>query len=219
MKNLFVTTFVASILAAAMSMPALSDQKFAERDPVYRLQPGDTVEVQYRYTPEYNGTVSIQPDGLINLQLVGDIKIGGLTLHDAEKNIADRAAQRLNNPEVTVLLKDFVKPYFVVTGEVNHPGRFDMRGNVSALEAIAVSGGFKESSKHSQVILVRKYNLEMAQVTVLDLKSMMKPDRAGEDPALRPGDMLIVPQNTVSKLERYVRWSSLGVYGLGLLVQ
>jgi polysaccharide export outer membrane protein len=193
-------------------------QALAERSPAYRLQAGDTVEVQYRYTPEYNGTAAIDPDGVINLSIIGNVKIGGLSLRDAEALIAKQASKRLNQPEVSVLLKDFVRPYFVVSGEVNHPGRFEMRGTVTALEAVAVSGGFKDSSKHSQVILVRKYNSEYAQVRVLNLKAMMKPDKVAENPDLRPGDMLVVPQNTVSKLERYIRWGSLGFYGIAMMV-
>ena len=217
MRYCFTKVVAVLFCLYAIDLPAPGQKQFAERDPAYRLQPGDTVEVQYRYTPEYNGIVMIQPDGVINLQIVGSTKVGG-TLREAESLIVHEASTRLNRPEVTVLLRDFVKPYFVVTGEVNHPGRFDIHGTVTALEAIAISGGFKESSKHSQVILVRKYNSEFAQVSVLNMKAMMTADRVSENPELRPGDLLVVPQNTVSKLERYIRWASLGMYGAAVMV-
>ncbi len=194
-----------------------SDPQFAARDPAYRLQPGDTVEVQYRYTPEFNTTTTVQPDGMISLQFVGSVKVGDLSVPQAEGAIKEKAGKRLHDPEVSILLKDFVRPSYVVFGEVGHPGRFDMRGSVTALEAIAVSGGFKDSSKYSQVILVRKYNSEYAQVSVLNLKAMLSPTKVDENPELRPGDMLVVPQNVSSKLERYIRWTSMGLYGLAFV--
>lgn len=196
---------------------SFGQSQFSEHNPPYRLQAGDTIEVQYRYTPEYNGTAAVQPGGFVNLPLTGDVKVQGLTVVEAQSAIAEKASERLNHPEVAVLLKDYIHPYFVVAGEVGHPGRFEMRGDVTAMEAIAVGGGFKDSSKHSQVILVRKYNKEFAEVTVLDMKTMLRPKGIAEDPVLQPGDMLVVPQNFVSKMERYVRWTSIGMIGFSLL--
>jgi polysaccharide export outer membrane protein len=204
------------VLAGCASL-ALAEDTFADRNPPYRLQSGDTIQVEYRYTPEYNATVVIQPGGSVNLPMAGDIKLQGLTIPEAQSAIADQASERLNHPEVAVLLKDYVHPYFVVSGEVNHPGRFEMRGDVTAFEAIAMGGGFKDSSKHSQVLLVRKYNRDMAEVTVLNMKAMSHKSEIAEDPLLRPGDMLLVPQNTVSKLERFVRWTSVAMLGLTLV--
>ena len=198
------------------SLVALGQPALSERHPAYKLQAGDTIEVQYRLTPEYNATTVIQPGGMASLPLVGELPLQGLTIEQAHDAIADKASVRLNRPEVTVLLKDYVRPYFVVAGEVGHPGRFDMHGEVTAFEAVAMAGGFKDSAKHSQVLLVRKYNEELAEVKLLDMKAMMKQNKILEDPQLKPGDLLVVPQNTVSKLERFVRWSNVGLWGISL---
>lgn len=206
-----------SICLAGLAAVSSGESEFAGRNPAYRLQSGDTIEVQYRYTPEYNGTVAVQPGGFVNLPLIGDIRIQGMSVVEAQSAITEKAALRLNQPEVAVLLKDYVHPYFVVAGEVGHPGRFEMHGDVTAMEAIAVGGGFKDSSKHSQVVLVRKYNTEFAEVKVLDMKAMIGPKGIVEDPVLLPGDMLVVPQNTVSKLERYVRWAGVAMLGMAFL--
>ncbi|HEY1757174.1 MAG TPA: polysaccharide biosynthesis/export family protein [Bryobacteraceae bacterium] len=215
---MFTSRFVSlSICLMGLAAVSFGEDQFTERNPPYRLQSGDTIEVQYRYTPEFNGTASVQPGGFINLALIGDLQVQGMTVAEAQSAIVEKATVRLNHPEVTVLLKDYVHPYFVVAGEVGHPGRFEMHGDVTAMEAVAISGGFKDSSKHSQVVLVRKYNKEFAEVTVLDMKSMINPKGIAEDPVLRPGDMLVVPQNTVSKMERYVRWAGVAMLGLAVL--
>ncbi|MBI1789602.1 MAG: polysaccharide export protein [Acidobacteria bacterium] len=189
---------------------------FTPREPRYRIQPNDVVEIQFRYTPEYNLTGTVQPDGFITIQVVGDVKVGGLTLAEASAAIAKLAGARLRDPEVTVLLKDFVKPHFVVAGEVTRPGTYEIRGEVTAIQAIAMSGGFKESSKRTQVILLRRVNPDYAEVKILDLKRLMSPGNIREDIRIRPDDMLVVPQNKVSRVEPLVRIGSMGLYGLAL---
>jgi polysaccharide export outer membrane protein len=198
------------LLAAATFASDVANPQLAERDPRYRLQPSDVVELQYRYTPEYNQSFTIQPDGFAELQLLGAVKLQGLTLEEARAVILKAAAARLRDPEISLILKDFVKPYFVVAGEVEHPGRYEMRGPVTGIQAIAMAGGFKNSAKHSQVILYRRVSPESARAQLLNLKQTMQhPD---EDVDLRSGDLLVIHQNRVSKIERFVKWGNLGVY-------
>src|SRR5271165_5083017 len=178
---------------------------FADRDARYRLQPEDKIEVQYRYTPEYNAQVSIQPDGFVSLPLIGDVKLAGMTLAGATAAVTAKAGERLASPDVTILLREYVKPYYVVAGEVAHPGRFDLRGTVSLVEAIAQGGGFKETSKHTQIVLVRKVDAERAEVKLFDLNRLMSASGVREDPEIRSGDMLIVPKNWISKVEPFIR--------------
>jgi polysaccharide export outer membrane protein len=185
---------------------------FAEHDPRYRIQTTDVLEIHYRYTPEFDQTVTVQPDGFVTLQIVGDVKLQGLTLDQVKAEILQKARQRLNNPEITLVLKDFEKPYFVVAGEVGTPGRFEMRGTVTAVQAIAMAGGFKNSSKHSQVILFRRVGPDLAKTEILDLKAAMSPSNTEPLADLRSGDMLVVPQNRVSKIERFVKWGNFGMY-------
>jgi polysaccharide export outer membrane protein len=187
---------------------------FSDRDPRYRLQPEDKIEVQYRYTPEYNTQASVQPDGFVSMPLIGEVKVAGLTLEQAAAAVRQKAGQRLNDPDVIVLLKEYVKPFFIVAGEVAKPGRVELHGQVTLVEAIALSGGFKESAHRTQVLLLRKSNPEMAQIKVYDLRKMMSPSGIQEDVTLQSGDMLVIPRNAISKIEPYVRISEAGLYGL-----
>jgi len=185
---------------------------FAERGPRYRLQPSDVVEIHYRYTPEFDQTVTVQPDGFVTLQIVGDLKLQGLTLEEVKAAVLEKAGRRLLDPEITLVLKDFEKPYYIVGGEVASPGRFEMRGQVTAVQAIAMAGGFKTASaKHSQVILYRRVGPDLAKTEILNLKAAISPTATEPLADLRPGDMLIVPQNRVSKIERFVKWGYVGL--------
>lgn len=204
-----ITLFFSSVCAVAALAQTAS---FAERDPRYRIQPTDVLEIHYRYTPEYDQAVTVQPDGFVNLQIVGDLKLQGLTLEQARAAILGKASRRLRDPEITLVLKDFEKPYFVVGGEVAAPGKFEMRGQVNAIQAIAMAGGFKNSARHSQVILFRRVGPDLAKTELLNLKAAMSPSAREPLPDLHPGDLLVVPQNHISKIERFIKWGNLGLY-------
>jgi polysaccharide export outer membrane protein len=79
-----------------------------------------------------------------------------------------------------------------------------------------MSGGFKDSAKRTQVILVRKANAEYAEIKVFDMNKRMSPAEIREDITLRPDDMLVVPRNRITKIEPYLRFTSLGIYGLAM---
>lgn len=201
----------------ALALPSLSNQTFAQHDTLYVLHTSDTIEVKYLYTPEYNVSAKVDPQGYVSLDLVGPVKVVGLTVEQAAAAIRSEAATQLNNPQVTVLLKDFVQPSFVVAGEVQHPGSFDMHGPISAVQAIAISGGFKETALRRQVILVRKVNAQYARTTLLNMKTIMTAKGMNEDTQVLPGDILIVPESSVGKLDRYIRWGTSTLYGVAIV--
>jgi polysaccharide export outer membrane protein len=189
-----------------------SDSGFSTRNPRYELQPGDVLEVNYRYTPEFNQTVSIQPDGFVSLNLIGDVALAGITLTAAQAMLTEKSSSRLREPEISLVLKEFVKPHFFVAGEVAAPGRFELRGPVSALQAVAMAGGLKQSAKHSQAILYRRQSGETAEAHLVNLKHISTPAGIREDVEIRSGDVLFIPQSRVSKVERFVKWGNWGIY-------
>ena len=178
----------------------------------YRLQPGDVLEIQYRYSPEFNQTVTVQPDGYVTLEVGGDLKIAGMTVDQTRQAILKKASTRLQDPIATVILKEFQKPYFVVAGEVAQPGKIEMRERVTAIQAIMLAGGMKESAKSSQVVVFRKINSDIAEVKLLNLKSIRRTSDLENDLTLQPGDMVFVPRDKISKIERFMRVASVAAF-------
>ena len=178
----------------------------------YRLQPGDVLEVQYRYSPEFNQTVTVQPDGYITLEIGGDLKVAGFTIEETRQAILRQASKRLQDPVATIVLKEFQKPYFVVAGEVATPGKIEMRERVTAIQAIMLAGGMKETAKSSQVIVFRKINSDIAEVKVLNLKSIRRTSDLENDLTLQAGDMVFVPRDKISKIERFMRVASIAAF-------
>ncbi len=178
----------------------------------YVLHPGDVLDIQYRYTPEFNQTITVQPDGYVSLEIGGDVKVAGRNLEQVRTLILSKAKTRLASPELTVVLKEFQKPYVVVSGEVAQPGKFELRETLTAIQAVLLAGGFKDSAKSSQIIVFRKLNAETAEVKTLNFKSLKRTGDLENDLTLEPGDMILVPRNRISKIERYVRLASLAAF-------
>ena len=178
----------------------------------YRLQPGDVLEVQYRYSPEFNQTVTVQPDGYVTLEIGGDLKIAGFTIEETRQAILRQASKRLQDPVATIVLKEFQKPYFVVAGEVTTPGKIEMRERVTAIQAIMLAGGMKETAKSSQVVVFRKINSDMAEVKLLNLKSVRRTSDLENDLTLQAGDMVFVPRDRISKIERFMKLASVAAF-------
>src|SRR5262245_30787543 len=178
----------------------------------YRLQPGDVLEIHFRYTPEFNQTVTVQPDGYISLEIGGDLKVAGFTVEQTRQALLRRASARLQDPVVTVILKEFQKPYFVVAGEVAQPGKIEMRERVTAIQAIMLAGGLKESAKASQVVVFRTINSDTAEVKLLNLKNIRRTSDLENDLTLQAGDMVFVPRDKISKIERFMRLASVAAF-------
>jgi len=178
----------------------------------YRLQPGDVLEVQFRYSPEFNQTVTVQPDGYITLEIGGDLKVAGFTIEQTRTAILRQARTRLQDPVATIVLKEFQRPYFVVAGEVSQPGKIEMRERVTAIQAIMLAGGMKETAKSSQVVVFRKINSDMAEVKLLNLKSIRRTSDLENDLTLQAGDMVFVPRDKISKIERFMKLASVAAF-------
>jgi polysaccharide export outer membrane protein len=180
-----------------------------QRNPRYQLSKGDTFDLTFPFTPEFNQTVTVHPDGYITLTDVGDLFVAGKTIPELRELLQTTDATTLHNPVINVVLKDFEKPYFIAGGDVAHPGKYDLRADTTLTEAVAIAGGFTESSKHSQVLLFRRVSTDWAEVKVLNVKKMFQAGNLTEDLHLEPGDMFFVPQNRISKIKKWIPYTAI----------
>jgi polysaccharide export outer membrane protein len=182
----------------------------SERYPRYELRADDVLEISFEFTPEYNQTVAVQPDGYVTLRGIGDVHAAGQTVPKLTETIRTAYGKILTNVQVTVLLKDFERPFFIVNGQVVKPGKYDLRGDTTVTEAIAIAGGFNTSAKHSQVVLYRRVSPDWYEGRLINVKKMLQSHNLIEDTHLKPGDMVFVPQNTLSKFRQFLPSPSVG---------
>jgi polysaccharide export outer membrane protein len=193
---------------------ATASPSFAERHPRYELQPSDTFDVVFDYTPEFNQTITVEPDGYVHLRSVGDMSVRDLTVQQATEQITLAYTKILSKPKISLVLKDFQKPYFIADGQVRSPGKYELRGDTTVVQALAMAGGFQSQyAKHSQVVLFRRVNDNWAQGRVIDVKKMQSDRNLSEDVRLQPGDLIFVPKNGSSKLQQWLPIYSVNALG------
>lgn len=190
----------------------LGNSVLGGRHPLYRLRPSDVIELTFTVAPEFNQTLTVQPDGYITLKDAGLLQAQGLTVLEFRDRVQKAYAGYLHDPEAAVALKDFERPFFVVGGEVGKPGKYELRSDTTVAEAVQIAGGFTQQAKHSQVVLFRRVNDDLVETRLLNLKKMLKQNGLKEDEHLRSGDLVFVPQNTISKMARFLSRPSVSMY-------
>jgi protein involved in polysaccharide export with SLBB domain len=191
----------------------VATERFAERNPRYRIRSGDSFDLDFRFQPEFNQTLSVQPDGFVTLRDIGDLHVQGLTIPELSAALRKAYDQILNDPVITVVLKDFEKPYFIAGGDgIQRPGKFELRSDMTASEAVQIAGGFRSGAKSSEVYIFRRVSDDTYQVKKLNVKKMLSKGDLHEDVHLIPGDMLYVPRSTLAKIASFLPKSTVGTY-------
>lgn len=183
-----------------------------ERHPLYRLSKSDSVDVNFTFSPDFNQTVTVQPDGFVALKGAGTLWVEGFTVPQMQLAVSNAYRSFLHDPEVTISLKDFDKPYFLASGEVGRPGKYELRGDLTVGEAVAIAGGFTQQARHSQVVVFRRMSPDVAESHVIDVKRMLDSRDVREDMHLQPGDFIFVPQSRISKIRKFVPTNSMSWY-------
>ena len=205
-----------SSLVSAVSTSATP--ALQERNPRYRLRKGDTFDVDFALSPEFNQTVAVQPDGYVTLKGGGSVFVEGQTVPELTETVKAAYAKILHDPVIAIALKNFEMPYFIASGQVAKPGKYELRSDLTVTEGIAIAGGFNDKAKHSQVVLFRPIPGGGYEAKLLNVKKQLATRNLSEDVHLQPGDMLYVPQTAFSKIRSFLPTSSMGAYlGPGVL--
>lgn len=171
--------------APATSVPS------ANTAPDYRLVPGDKLRIEVYRDAQLSQSLQVRPDGKITLPLIGDVPAEGRTSTELRDALVTSLKEYNTNPVVTVIVVETVPPVFYVMGEVNSPGTFPIKGQVSAVQALAMAGGFKDFAKTKNIKILRKGKGGAQE----NLRFNYKDAAEGKAPELymQPGDTIIVP--------------------------
>jgi len=178
----------------------------------YRLTPGDVLELKFPFVSEFDQSVTVQPDGYVSLLAVGDLHVLGETVPAVKTLVLEAYEPLLRDPVVSVVLKEFDKPYFVIGGEVTRPGKYDLRGAMTLTQALAIAGGPTVSAKSSDVVLFRRFGNDLVDVKQINVKKMLARRNLAEDPVLHAGDTVFVPKSTWAVLAPFIPKPSFGFF-------
>ena len=175
-----------------------------ERHPRYVLQREDVLSLTFPLSPELNQTVTIQPDGYINLQNAGSLYAQGLTAPELVLAVKKAYTGILHDPIIDVDIQDFQKPFFTVSGQVGKPGQYELRADITVAEAIAVAGGMTMATAKTQVFLFHRTSKDWFEVKKVNLKDVLRGKNVNEDAIMQPGDMIYVPEKFIANFRKYV---------------
>ncbi len=176
----------------ALSVTAVSDPG----SKAYKVGPLDVLEVTVFKVPELSRSVQVSEAGTINFPLIGEIQAGGKPAREIERELTKALGVKyLQNPQVTVFVKEYNSQRVTVEGAVKKPGVLPMAGGMSLLQAIAQSQGL-EATAETNAVLFRTANGKRS-VAKYDITAIRQGN--ADDPQLQAGDVIIVPTSDVKE--------------------
>jgi polysaccharide export outer membrane protein len=158
----------------------------------YIIGQGDVLEVFVWRNEQLSREILVRPDGMISLPLLQDIRAEGLTVLQLKDEITRRFSEYLENPRVTVIVKQIGSYKVSVLGRVVRPGVYPITGDTTIVEAISMAGGFTEWANKRKITLIRD-----EAGTKKNYRINYKKIESGKDPrhnvVLKRGDTIIVP--------------------------
>lgn len=193
-----ISTAVA-VLVAAMAITGCANrrvQTVKHEEQPYRIGREDVVDVAVWRDPDLSRVVPVRPDGFITLPMAGEVMAAGKTPTELAEHIREKLSPFVQEPKVTVIVREVNSSRVFITGEVAHPGAYPLRGRVSVLQAIALAGGFSDFANTDGIIVIRNSDKgQQIPVRYSDLISAEQDDdqETMRDFPLLPGDTVVVP--------------------------
>ena len=159
----------------------------------YRIGPKDLLEITVFELPDLNQTVRVSEDGTITLPLLKQVKVDGLTKDELEQRISSLLGEKyLQNPRVSVFIKEYQSKLVAVIGAVENPGMYELIGRLTLLQMISKAGGFKESVSN-QIFVLREGEKGATESIAIDLDDLMVNGNPKLNILLQPNDVINVP--------------------------
>jgi polysaccharide biosynthesis/export protein len=208
-SSLLAVVFLAAGLSAQTPPPAANGpapapaQSAGDTDPSYRLAPGDSVAVNIYAEPEMSASQRMDVSGILRLPMIGEIKLGGLSVREAEKTLEKlyRDRELLKAPLVSISVSNYALREVSVLGAVRSPGNFQFPKETTSLDIadlITRLGGFTPTAKSDAVSVIRRKPDGREEVTTVDVERMISGRRRGDSSrrefAVYPGDRVWVPE-------------------------
>jgi polysaccharide export outer membrane protein len=163
----------------------------------YRIGPKDLLEIKVVELPELNLAVRVSEDGSITLPLIGRVELGGMTKDAAERKIAALLAEKyVNNPQVSVFIKEYQSNRVALIGAVKTPGMYEMIGTMNLLELISKAGGFTDNTGND--LYVTREGKDGSQIKLtINLDDLIINGNQNLNVPLQPRDIVTVPVDKI----------------------
>jgi polysaccharide export outer membrane protein len=158
----------------------------------YVIGPDDILSVLFWRDKEMSADVVVRPDGRITLPLLNDVVAGGATPEQLRDRIRERAARFVEDPSVTVVVKQINSRKVFVSGNVGRQGAYPLSGPSTVLQMLSLAGGVSEFADAKKILIMRTENGQQ-KVLKFNLRDVMKGKNLQQNVLLKPGDTIVVP--------------------------
>ena len=166
----------------------------------YRIGPKDLLEIRVLEITELNVERRVEDGGSIDLPLLGQFKVAGLTALEARAQLEDLLrAKYVNRANVSVVVKEFANKPISVVGAVTKPGSLSISGRFTLLQAISAAGGLDQTAGKKIYVLRRSEN-GLSDVLEVKTDDLFRGSTAMWNVPVFPSDVVNVPARTTIKI-------------------
>lgn len=170
----------------------------------YRIAPMDELRIEFLTDETFGRVVRVRPDGRISLQNGIELKVAGRTIHEATGAIASAYGKFMRDPWVSLEVNTFAAQRTFVGGEVDKPGVQPLVGPTTLLQAITVAGGFKDTARTDEVVIIR-YNTDGRRIVFsVNVDDVISGRDLHQDVELMAQDMVFVPRSDIANVDLWV---------------
>lgn len=163
-----------------------------EIPPGYVIGTDDVLSVVFWREAEMSAEAVVRPDGMISLPLLNDVTAAGLTPEALRLVLTERAAQFIEDPTVTVVVRAINSRKVFITGQVARPAAYPLSGPMTVVQLITTAGGLQDWAKTRDIIILRQENGKPVTLP-FDYREILRGRKLDLNIELKPGDTVIVP--------------------------
>ena len=158
----------------------------------YVIGPEDILTIIFWREKDLSSEVVVRPDGRISLPVLQDVNAAGLTPEQLRDSLTKTAERFVEDPNVTVVVKEIRSRRVFITGMVSKPGPYNITAPMTVVQLIAFAGGVLEYADAKNIVVMRKEN-GRDRAFKFNYKDVIKQKNVEQNIALKPGDIVLVP--------------------------
>ena len=164
----------------------------------YVLGPEDVLEITVWKNPDLSKLVQVRPDGRVSLPLIGDVLAVGRTTPELTEDISNRLKAFMENPTVSIVVKEVNSYAVYVLGEVAKPGKYPLKTKTTLLQAITLASGFTPTASRNKIVIFR-FGKDGEALTKIKASydDIVLRDGSTQNIVLKPGDQIVVPSESM----------------------
>lgn len=164
----------------------------------YVLGPEDVLEITVWKNADLSKLVQVRPDGRVSLPLIGDVLAVGRTTSQLTEEISNRLKAYMENPTVSIVVKEVNSYTIYVLGEVAKPGKYPLKTKTTLLQAITLASGFTPTAARNKIVIFRFGKDGEAQTKIkASYDDIVLRDGSDQNIVLKPGDQIVVPSESM----------------------